>query len=213
MDLFEHKEVYTICNEGDIKENILRGIMNVTELDIAYNRLEEAYFKVEPKVNHRMDNHDELVSNMYWVIGDGLIIFHSIFKQASITEGSINDYVDNIIRSVHLNDSAYYTEVNYMDKISRLMHYFSTLESMDNTGYKVLSKDYITTMVSSRVASNFMLQGFKVINYLNMAIPIITGEKQDKTQGQGLVVESFMLWIKIANTLRIDLPTVLKDKV
>jgi len=213
MDLFEHKGVYTICNKGDIKESILKGIMNVTELDIVYNRLEEVYFKVEPKVNHRMDNHDELVSNMYKVMGDGLIIFHSIFKQASITEGNINDYVDNIIRSVHLNDSAYYTEVSYMDKISRLMNYFSTLESMDNTGYKVFSKDYITTMVSSKVASNFMLQGFNVINYLNMAIPIITGEKQDKTQGQGLVVESFMLWIKIANTLRIDLPTVLKDNV
>jgi len=154
---------------------------------------------------------DEFIVPLYKSMGEGIIIFHQLFEDCNIGVGNLNDYLDHIINEQGLSDSEYYTDNDYIGKLIKLIKY-SIMGSEVSPGYKGLSNKYPPMSISHGVFNNCHKPTLQMLMYLTSAKTILTDPSvENKTEGQGLLIEAFMMWLKIANIIGIDIEIAIEE--
>jgi len=158
---------------------------------------------------------DKFISILHKDIGKGIILFHRLFIKSNIKASNLEDYFDHIIREQGLADSEHYTGGDYMDKMVKLINYSMVIiEGQQNKGYPCKSTNYKPIRISNEVRSNCHHPLLQMFMYLNTAKIIFSdSHTTNKTEAQGFLVEAFMMWVKVALILGIDIETSIKEVI
>ena len=212
-------DIFKLIEDKPILEDYLglnTGINKLTSLgiDIYDNNKNLLVHFLDPEnPGNKQKELDEFVTPLYKFMGEGLLIFHNLFTNASIDEGNIDEYLNHIISEQGLSDSEYYTNDNYMGKLCKLIKYSMLIGGDTNTrGYVVNSSYSDTIRISQHIIDRCSNPTLELFIYLNKSLTIFKDDGiENKTQAQGFLLEAFMMWLKVSLILNLSLKTSIEE--